>query len=131
MSARETLDGLVRTDMPVLTSDMPIRRAVAILVQEQASAAAVIDDSGALQGILSQKDCFRPSLNASYYQEWKGTVADFMTSDVMSLSASDDVLSAAEAFLEHSFRLFPVLDNEMFVGMLKRSDVLKRLVELG
>ncbi len=131
MSTHETLHVLVRNDLPVLTPDMPIRRAVAMLVQGQASAAAVIDDSGALLGILSQKDCFRPSLNASYYQEWKGTVADFMTRNVMTLDANIDVIAAAEAFLQHPFRVFPVLDGERFAGMLLRSDVLKRLVALG
>ena len=131
MSAHETLHALVRTDMPVLTPEMPIRRAVATLVQAQASAAAVIDNSSALQGILSQKDCFRPSLNASYYQEWKGTVAEFMSPDVMILQVNTNVTTAAEAFLEHSFRVFPVLDGEQFIGMLNRSDVLKRLIELG
>ncbi len=131
MSAHETLHALVRTNMPVLSPDTTIRRAVATLVKEHASAAVVIDDSGALQGILTQKDCFRPSLSASYYQEWKGTVADFMTSDVISLSASVDVMAAAEEFLNHSHRVFPVFDGSEFIGMLRRSDVLRRLVELG
>lgn len=131
MSAHETIADLVLTDTPVLTPDMPIRRAVATLVQQQVTAAAVIDDSGRLKGVLSQKDCFRPALNASYYQEWKGTVGDFMTPDVTVLPADSDVLAAAEAFLEHPYRLFPVVDKEVFIGMLKRSDVLKRLVELG
>lgn len=131
MSEYETLHTLVRTDFPVLTPDMPIRRAVAMLVQQNAAAAAVVNDSGALQGVLSQKDCFRPSLNASYYQEWKGTVADFMTPDAMTLDANIDVIAAAEAFLDNPYRMFPVLDGEQLLGMLRRSDVLKRLVELG
>ncbi|QCO55226.1 CBS domain-containing protein [Pseudorhodobacter turbinis] len=131
MSAPETLRALVRTDTPLLTPEMPIRRAVAILLQEQATAAAVIDDSGILRGILSQKDCFRPALNAGYYQEWKGAVGDFMTPNAMTLSVSLDIISAAKAFLEHSYRLFPVVDGEEFVGMLGRSDVLAHFVEMG
>lgn len=131
MSAHETIADLVLTDAPVLTPETPIRRAVATLVQQQVTAAAVIDDSGRLKGVLSQKDCFRPALNASYYQEWKGTVGDFMSPDVLVLPANSDVLAAAEAFLEHPYRLFPVVDKEVFIGMLRRSDVLKRLVELG
>ncbi|MFV0246038.1 MAG: CBS domain-containing protein [Qingshengfaniella sp.] len=131
MRAHETLHTLVRKDGPVLAPRMPIRRAVAMLVGERASAAPVIDDSGALVGILSQKDCFRPTLNASYYQEWKGTVADFMTADVTALSAGIDIADAAEAFLSHSHRVFPVLDGTQFLGMLRRSDVLSRLVEMS
>jgi CBS domain-containing protein len=131
MSAHETLHNLVRRDTGVLTPDMPIRRAVAMLVQQNAAAAPVMDNSGALIGILSQKDCFRPSLNASYYQEWTGTVANFMSPDPISLAASVDVITAAEAFLEHPYRMFPIVEGERFIGMLHRSDVLRRLVELG
>lgn len=131
MSEHESLHALVRNDGPVLAPDMPIRRAVAVLVGEAVSAAPVIDDSGVLVGILSQKDCFRPTLNASYYQEWKGNVAEFMSADVVSLSAAIDIADAAEAFLSHSHRVFPVIEGDQFIGMLRRSDVLRRLVELS
>ena len=131
MSAHETLHALVRSDAPVLAPDMPIRRAVATLVSERASAAPVIDDSGTLVGILSQKDCFRPTLNASYYQEWKGTVADFMTAEVVTLSPGIDLAEAAEMFLSCTHRVFPVLDGPQYLGLLRRSDLLRRLVELS
>lgn len=131
MSPVQTLRDIVRDDLPVLTPDMPIRRAVALLIEERGAAGAVLDEGGVLQGILSQKDCFRPALNASYYQEWKGTVADFMTVDVMTLSATADIATAAEAFLNHPHRVFPVLDGEQFVGMLRRSDLLRVLVGLS
>ncbi len=131
MSSRETVALLVNKDEPTLSPEQPIRRAVALLVEGRASVAAVLDDSGALQGVLSQKDCFRPALNASYYQEWKGSVADFMSRNVVTLPASADLTDAAEAFLAHSHRVFPVLDGERFIGLLHRSDVLRRLIELG
>ena len=54
-----------------------------------------------------------------------------MTPDVMTLEVNTNVIAAAEAFLEQSYRVFPVLDGEQFIGMLTRSDVLKRLIELG
>lgn len=127
----QTLHALLQADAPTLTPSTPIRRAVAVLLQDNLSAAAVLDDSGALCGILSQKDCFRPALNASYYQEWKGVVADYMTKNVTTLAASSDILTAAEAFQTHPYRVFPVLEGERFLGLLTRSAVLKRLVELG
>ncbi|NHX27148.1 CBS domain-containing protein [Escherichia coli] len=131
MSGAGTLGDLVCPDIPVLTPQMPIRRAVATLVQERAAAAPVLDDAGVLRGMLSQKDCFRPALNASYYQEWKGTVADYMTQQVVTLPADTDLTAAAEAFLEYPFRAFPVLDGEQYVGLLRRTDVLAALIELG
>lgn len=127
----QTLHALLQTDIPTLTLDTPIRRAVALLVQHNLPAAAVLDDSGMLRGILSQKDCFRPALHASYYQEWKGTVAEYMTAKVITLAVSSDILTAAEAFQAHPYRVFPVLEGARFLGLLTRSAVLKRLVELG
>ena len=125
------IDALLQGDALVLDPDMPIRRAVATLVEHRTPAAAVIDDSGALSGILTQKDCFRPALQASYYQEWKGTVADHMSRGVISLAAGTDLISAAEAFLCHPHRVMPVLDGDNLRGMLRRSDVLAALVRLG
>ncbi|CAN0656932.1 CBS domain-containing protein (plasmid) [Nitratireductor aquimarinus] len=131
MTNGATLEAILQKDMPVLKPDMPIRRAVALLVEADAAAAPVVDDSGALMGIVTQKDCFRPALNASYYQEWKGTVADHMSSQVVTLSLTTDLTSAAEAFLEKPYRVFPVVDGSRLVGMLRRSDVLAALVALG
>lgn len=125
------IQSIMQADGLVLAPDMPIRRAVALLVEGRAAAAAVLDDSGALQGILTQKDCFRPALQASYYQEWTGTVADHMSRKVVSLPVGTDLISAAEAFMAHSHRVFPVLEGEKFMGMLRRSDLLAALVRLG
>ncbi len=131
MSMDLTVAAIMQTDCPVLAPEMPIRRAVALLVEGGVAAASVTDESGALVGILTQKDCFRPALHASYYQEWKGTVADHMTTGAVSLSMSDDLISAAQAFLDHPHRVFPVLDEGRLVGMLRRADVLAALLRVG
>ena len=127
----DTIEGITRTDALTVTPDMAIRRAVALLVESKAAGAPVVDDSGTLCGLLTQKDCFRPTLQASYYQEWKGTVGDYMTTNVISLPASADLMTAAEAFLEHPHRIFPVVDGNRLVGLLRRSDVLAALVRLS
>lgn len=127
----DTIESITRTDTLLVTADMAIRRAVALMVEGHAAGAPVVDDGGALCGILTQKDCFRPTLQASYYQEWKGTVGDYMTTRVVSLPASADLMTAAEAFLEHPHRIFPVVDGDRVIGLLRRSDVLAALVRLS
>jgi len=131
MNDTATITAILSGDMSTLTPDMPIRRAVAVLLRDRAAAGPVVDERGALRGILTQKDCFRPAINASYYQEWKGTVADHMSRTVVTLPVSADLTTAAEAFLNHTHRVFPVVDGERLVGMLRRSDVLAALVALG
>ena len=127
----DTIESITRADALTVAADMPIRRAVAQMVESKAAGASVVDDSGALCGILTQKDCFRPTLQAAYYQEWKGVVSDYMTQNVVSLPLSTDLISAAEAFLTHPHRIFPVVDGNRLVGLLRRSDVLAALVRLG
>ncbi len=84
----------------------------------------VIDDASVLVGILTEKDCFRPMLNASYYQQWDGSVADYMSREVRTLPVGLDFVSAAEEFLARSHRVYPVMRDGAVVGLLHRSDLL-------
>ncbi len=122
---------VMRKDVLILTPDTPIRRAVARLVEAQTPAAAVIGDDGQLSGILTQKDCFRPALHASYYQEWKGSVVDHMTREPVSVDFNDDVIHVAEMFLTYPHRAFPVLERNTIAGMVHRSDVLALISRIG
>ena len=128
--ASASIAAITRRDAPTLTPATPMRRATALLA-ESGPAAAVVDDSGALLGILTQKDCFRLALQASYHQEWNGTVADHMSRAPVCLSVETDLATAAAAFLSHSHRVFPVLDGTRLLGLLHREDVLAALVRLG
>jgi len=125
------IEAVMRRDYPRLDPAMPIRRAAALLVESGSAAAPVVDESGRLAGVLTQKDCFRPALHASYYQEWKGTVGDHMSVEVHTLPASADLSTAARAFLDHPYRAFPVVEDGRLVGVLRRSDVLAALLRMG
>lgn len=122
---------LIRRDAPVLSPATPIRRAVAVLVDSGVAGAAVLGDDGVLAGILTQKDCFRPALHASYHREWTGQVADHMSRDVISVDSEEEVIRVAEMFLAHPHRLFPVLSGGAYAGMIHRSDVLAFLARSG
>lgn len=125
------VDDVMQTGYPLLQPDMPMRRAVSLLLEAEAAAAPVVDDAGGLVGILTQKDCFRPALHASYYQEWKDSVGDHMTRQVRTVDASEDLVAAAEAFAAGPHRVLPVLQDGRLAGMLGRSEVLAALVRLG
>lgn len=127
----ERIASIMRTDFPVLAPTTPIRRAAALLVETRAAAAPVIDDDDRMLGILTQKDCFRSALHASYYQEWTGCVADHMTRTVVSVDAQDELIKVAELFLSLPHRVFPVRDGTRIAGLIHRSDILARLIRLG
>lgn len=130
MTTEHRIGAIMREDIPTLTPDTPIRRAVALLIDKRAAAGAVVGDDGRLAGILTQKDCFRPALHASYYREWKGTVADHMSREVVSVDTEDDLIHVAEMFLSYPHRVFPVCTGGQVVGLIHRSDVLAQLMSL-
>lgn len=129
MSERPRIRDLMATDLVTLTPEMEINRAAAVLLQRGISGAPVIDSHGALAGILSKKDCLRAALHASYYRDWGGQVAKFMTVDPQTLDADLDIVEAAEAFIASSFRRFPVLSEGALVGQVSRADILRGLYE--
>lgn len=122
---------LMQVEFPRLSPTMPIRDAAAGLVAAGLSGAPVVDDTGAIVGMLTQKDCFRAALNASYYRQWSGTVREAMGRGALTLAADTELVAAAQAFLDHPHRLFPVTENGRLVGLLHRGDVLAALLAQG
>jgi len=127
----ERIASVMRKDFPLLTPETPIRRAAALLVEARASAAPVVGDDNGLAGFLTQKDCFRSALHASYYREWTGKVADHMSCEVIGVDPDDELIMVAEMFLSFPHRVFPVCDRGRVVGLIYRSDVLTELLRLG
>jgi CBS domain-containing protein len=122
---------IMRRDVLTLAPGTPMRQAISILLDARAAAAPVLGEDCQLVGILTQKDCFRPALHASYHQEWTGRVADEMSSNVVTVDASDDVIRVAEMFLSHPHRVFPVMEGTQVLGMAHRSDVLSFMLGEG
>jgi CBS domain-containing protein len=122
---------IMRRDVPTLAPGTPMRQAISILLDARAAAAPVLGEDCQLVGILTQKDCFRPALHASYHQEWTGRVADHMSPNVVTVDASDDVIRVAEMFLSHPHRVFPVMEGTQVLGMAHRSDVLSFMLGEG
>ena len=127
----ERIDSVMKKDVIRFSPDMAIRDAVAELVNRKAQLGSVLDDTGALIGILTQKDCFRSALNASYYRQWRGAVKDYMTTEIETLDASTDFVTAAETFLNKPFRAYPVLRDGELVGVLRRTDLLAAFLHYG
>ena len=124
-----TINEIMATELITLSPNTEITRAMTVLLDARISGAPVIDERGQLVGVLSKKDCLKAALNASYYQEWGGTVGDYMSTQVQILDADIDIVKAAETFLESSYRRFPVTREDVLIGQVSRSDILKALSE--
>ncbi|MDH3336349.1 MAG: CBS domain-containing protein [Gammaproteobacteria bacterium] len=124
---RDYMTGRLVTFKP----DMDVLDAIHQLVQNRIAGAPVVNDQGDLIGMLSELDCLKIALNAGYYGDWGGPVADYMTPNVETVDAQMSIIDLAQKFLDSGFRRFPVLRNNRLVGQISRRDVLRALSNLA
>jgi len=117
------------TNLITFTAEMDISEAIKFLNTHKISGAPVVDEHGALKGILSEKDCLKVALQSSYYEDWVGgKVSEYMTADVQTVVDTASVVDLADKFIRTSLKRYPVLNDEgALVGQISRSDVLRAL----
>jgi CBS domain-containing protein len=118
-------------DIVTFTPDIDLMDAISILVDRRISGAPVVDATGNLVGVLSEKDCLKVGLEAGYYGERAGPVARFMNSPVETIDAQTPIAEVAKRFIETGRRRFPVLDGTRLVGQISRRDVLRAIRDLA
>ena len=119
------------TKLIKFTPDMDIQHATQILLDNKISGAPVVDKSGRLIGMLSEKDCINLLLDGQYNQRPSGTgsVDDYMSKSIKTLDAGTSIMDAAYQFVNSPYRRFPVLESGKLVGQISRRDVLKAIVK--
>jgi CBS domain-containing protein len=116
---------------PVVTigSAEPVTAVLAALAEHHIGALVVVDEKR-LAGVISERDIVRKlaSAGAAVLEQ---SVADLMTSDVVTCTKGDSVDSIAETMTAKRIRHMPVLDNGNLVGIVSIGDVvLSRISQL-
>jgi CBS domain-containing protein len=109
---------------------MDVLNAIQVLVDHRISGAPVVDETGNVVGVLSQKDCLRVALEASYHGEWGGRVSEFMSRNAKTVEAETSILEVAEMFMQDEYRRYPVMEENRLIGQISRHDVLRALTTL-
>jgi CBS domain-containing protein len=118
------------TELLTLKPEMEILRAVHILLEHDFGGAPVVDDAGRLVGILTEKDCMKVVLNAGYHSEYGGRVAEYMSTEVVTMRPEDSIVEAAQRFLDQNFHRYPVVVDNELVGQISRRDIMRALEHL-
>jgi CBS domain-containing protein len=111
--------------------DMDVLDAIHELVRHRIAGAPVVDVHGDLVGMLSELDCMKVALNAGYFSDRGGPVADFMSTHVDTVDADMSIIDLAQKFLDSDFRRFPVIEDNRLVGQISRRDVLRALEQIA
>lgn len=111
--------------------DVDVLDAIHELVANRIAGAPVVDEHGELIGMLSELDCMKVALDASYYSQRGGPVRDYMSEDVETVDAEMSIVDLAERFVTSRYRRFPVVKDQRLVGQISRRDVLRALQDLS
>jgi CBS domain-containing protein len=104
---------------------MKILDAIDFILRNHVTGAPVVDETGHLVGMLSEKDCLKLVSAGANAEAPTGTVADYMTTKVTTISPEVDIYYVAGLFLNYGFRRLPVVENEKLVGAITRFDILR------
>ncbi|MBW7861162.1 MAG: CBS domain-containing protein [Rhodocyclaceae bacterium] len=117
-------------DPLAFSPEMDVLDAIHKLIRHEITGAPVIDHLGKVVGFLSEKDCLKVALSASYHEQRGGRVSEFMTHDVITLEGDATLTEAAELFVSKPYRCYPVVAESRLIGQLTRRNVLKALEKL-
>lgn len=110
-----------------LTPQTEVLQALHTLVAKDIAGAPVVDESGALVGMFTEKDCMQVALNATYHSEYGGVVADFMAAPAISINPDEGIVDVAKRFLKKRYHRYPVVENGRLIGVISRRDVMRAL----
>lgn len=113
-----------------LKADQDIHGVIALFNTKRLFGAPVVDNVGNVIGILSGTDCIRAAVKYGFHPGFRGVVADFMTTDVVTVEAESSILQVADKFFESHYRRFPVLHDNRVIGQIGRVDVLQAIEKL-
>jgi len=115
------------TTLVTFTESTNIFEAIKTMVKAQITSAPVLNEAGQIVGIFSERDCMNIAIDATYNQVMGGSVGEYMSSEVVSIKAESSILEVANQFNSSNIRSFPVYDDDGFVGIISRTDVLRAI----
>lgn len=100
-------------------ADANVLDAMQVIIDNKVSGVCVVDNADNLVGILSELDCLRAVLSATYNKSTVGTVREYMASDNLVVAHPDeDIIDVAQDMLQKNKRRRPVVENGKLVGQI-------------
>ena len=107
-----------------ITADATLSEAARLLARKRIGAVIVRDETGALAGILSERDVVRAVADESVAALAR-PVSAYMTRTVATCCETDSVEDLMEMMTIGRFRHVPVVDSERITGIVSIGDVVK------
>ena len=113
-----------------ISPDTSVAEAVTELRAQGIGCLLVLDGSGRIAGLLSERDVVR-AIAASGPDILADSASSIMTANVITAGPEDNMMSVMACMSERRIRHLPVVDNDQVLGLISIGDVIKaRISEL-
>ena len=130
---------IMTTPVHTVRQEAPVERAADLLAAKSVTALPVLDNFGALVGMVSEGDLLRHRVPSDPVAHARrdlardarrppAAVRDIMSRHVVTTTADADVADVADAMLQRDVRSVPVTDGRRVVGIISRRDILRAVV---
>ncbi len=100
-------------------ADANMIEAMKVIIDNKISGLCVVDDADNLVGILSELDCLRAVLSATYNKTSVGKVSEYMATDNLVVAhPEEDIVDVAQDMLTKNKRRRPVVENGKLIGQI-------------
>jgi CBS domain-containing protein len=111
-----------------ILSTNTVYEALTVMSEKNIGAILIIEDT-VLKGVLSERDYARKIVLKAKSSK-KAFVHEIMETDVVTVSPSDNLEYCMELMSKKRVRHLPVLENEIVIGIISISDVVKAIIEM-
>ena len=125
MSTVKRIERIVKRAGKVITArpGQTIVEVAAILAEHQIGCVVVVDERGALTGIVSERDIISKVV-AKGRNPSEATVGEVMTSEVIFCTLETQISRAQRIMAEYGIRHLPIVEDGVPVGMISSRDVM-------
>ncbi|UTW05725.1 CBS domain-containing protein (plasmid) [Amphritea atlantica] len=110
--------------MTPLKEGMSLPQALDHLLASNMLGLPVTDDKKHVTGFLSEQDCIPYLLGDSYHCDSHVLVKDMMRRDPLTVKPTNTALELAQMMTTNKPKVYPVVENGILVGVVKRSQVM-------
>lgn len=112
-----------------ISKDVGLFEAVHLILVNKITGLCVVDKNNNLLGVLSELDCLRGILSATYNESGVGLVSEHMTTDVDVAGLHDDIIDVASDMLKKRQRRRPVVEKGKLIGQITCRQLLRAVKE--
>ena len=148
----QTVADIMTKDVVTVKRETTVRELARIFEDRRFGTLPVVDDKGNLVGIVTASDLVEQgrnlhiptvislfdwviplggerALEKELHKITAQTAGELCSADLVTVSPSDPVSSAADTMSSHKLHALPVVEGSMIVGMISRIDIIRSLIQ--